>query len=97
MKLLKTRLIQAADRVWRAFLKYGPVDDGRPEGDEFDDALVELRATARFVKAQADAERNVLAAVAAWIKNHGNEIQIGTNEQVDPWPLLASIEAVLKE
>lgn len=29
----------AARRVWKAYLKYGPVDDGRPEGDEFEQAL----------------------------------------------------------
>jgi hypothetical protein len=41
------KLIDAANRVWAASLKYGPVDNGTPEGDEFDDALLELRLEAK--------------------------------------------------
>jgi hypothetical protein len=42
----RQKLVRAARRVWRAFLAWGPVDDGRPEGDEFDRALIELGAIA---------------------------------------------------
>lgn len=45
-----TDLYRASDRVWKASMKYGPVDDGRPEGDEFDEALVHMRATAQVVR-----------------------------------------------
>lgn len=63
MPQLKDRLVEAAHRVWRAFLKFGPVDDGRPEGDEFDDALLHLRATAKRTKFQTTQERRALVAI----------------------------------
>jgi len=37
-----TELVKAAEVTWDAFLAYGPVDDGRPEGDAFDTALTAL-------------------------------------------------------
>jgi hypothetical protein len=43
-------LVKAARRTWRAFLKFGPVDDGRPEGDEFDASLTGLKEAAREAK-----------------------------------------------
>lgn len=33
--------------------------------------------------------------VATWLREWGNVIQIGTNEEVDPWPLLDELESVL--
>jgi hypothetical protein len=57
------RLIDAAGRVHKAFLKYGPVDDGRPEGDEFDAALEELMCAeveARFVYEMQQAKRKAV-------------------------------------
>jgi hypothetical protein len=38
------KLQKAARRVWKAYREYGPVDDGRPEGDEFEAALDALMA-----------------------------------------------------
>lgn len=39
----ESKHILPADRkVWKAFRAYGPVNDGRPEGDAFDEALTEL-------------------------------------------------------
>lgn len=35
-------LLKASREVWQAYLGYGPVDDGRPEGDRFSDSLDEL-------------------------------------------------------
>lgn len=49
------RLILAAHRVWQAYLKFGPVDDGRPEGEEFTVALEELS------KAKEEAKYSVLS------------------------------------
>lgn len=44
-------LTLAARRVWRAYLAWGPVDDGRPEGDKFTEALEELeRLTPRRLR-----------------------------------------------
>jgi hypothetical protein len=41
-----TALVDAAEKVWRASINFGPVDDGRPEGTAFDEALDALmRAT----------------------------------------------------
>ena len=40
---LLEEVIRAADKVWESFLAYGPVDDGRKNGEEFDAALVELK------------------------------------------------------
>ncbi len=45
-KKIVDELNAAAGRVWDAFLDYGPVDDGRPEGDEFDAALDNLMSVA---------------------------------------------------
>lgn len=47
------RLIQTAEAVWQAYLNYGPVDDGRPEGTAFDaalTALMEAKVEARYHK-----------------------------------------------
>lgn len=44
LRAYRREMFAAARRVWAAFLAYGPVDDGRPEGDEFDTALVDLQA-----------------------------------------------------
>jgi hypothetical protein len=63
MATLKDKLVKAADRVWRAWGKWGPVDDGRPEGDEFDEALLELRIAARRTRVQTSRERAALVAV----------------------------------
>ena len=40
----RDRLERAANRTWEAYRKYGPVDDGRPEGDEFEAALDALKS-----------------------------------------------------
>ena len=45
-------LLSASDRVWTTFLEYGPVDDGRPEGDEFDAALMNLRFVSNAAKSR---------------------------------------------
>ncbi len=37
-------LVKTARAVWNAFLKFGPVDDGTPQGDRFDKALDRLMA-----------------------------------------------------
>ena len=42
IKQAAKNLTDAAEDVWKAFLKYGPVDDGRPEGDRFDASLTKL-------------------------------------------------------
>jgi hypothetical protein len=39
-------LILAAQRVWKAYLAYGPVDDGRREGKMFEAALDKLMKAA---------------------------------------------------
>jgi hypothetical protein len=40
------RLADAAVQVWTAYLDYGPVDDGRPEGDAFAESLDNLMIAA---------------------------------------------------
>jgi hypothetical protein len=60
---LKHKLFEAADRVWKASQKYGPVDDGRPEGDEFDDALLNLRVVSKAFEQLVRAERKALVEI----------------------------------
>jgi hypothetical protein len=73
MARLKDRLVEAANRVWHAWGKWGPVDDGRPEGDEFNEALLELRVIARRTKAQTSQERAALVAIVNAADEVGNE------------------------
>lgn len=40
-------LLDAAKRVWQAYLNWGPVDDGTPQGIEFEEALGALRQAIR--------------------------------------------------
>jgi hypothetical protein len=49
-----TDLILAAEWVWDAFLIYGPVDDGRTEGQGFADALTFLMKQTRRVRASRE-------------------------------------------
>lgn len=63
MAKIKDKLAVAADRVWETWRKYGPVDDGRPEGDDFDEALLELRAVSRKHKHQTSSERAALVSI----------------------------------
>lgn len=49
-------LLLAVRRVWNAFLAYGPVDDGRPEGDEFDASLMALMEAYHEAKAKQKRE-----------------------------------------
>ncbi len=60
MKAPIDNLIAAAERVWKAFLAYGPVDDGRPEGDEFDAALTALMEAKHEAKTARNAEKEAL-------------------------------------
>jgi hypothetical protein len=49
-------LLAAAERVWETYLAYGPVDDDRPEGDEFSaalDALMEAAAVLARVRQES--------------------------------------------
>ncbi len=39
---MSNKLFAASQRVCEAYLAYGPVDDGRPEGDDFEAALDSL-------------------------------------------------------
>jgi hypothetical protein len=51
---MSEKLRKAARRVQKAFLKFGPVDDGRPEGEEFEaalDALADAEAEERYAEA----------------------------------------------
>jgi hypothetical protein len=66
----------AANRVWKAFLAYGPVDDGRPEGDKFDEALTHLPSEARqAARSHRALWRALDAIVRAWES-------VGDDEQV---------------
>ncbi len=60
---LKSKMVEAANRVWKAFMAFGPVDDGRPEGDEFDAALMEMRRIAKQTTHQTSTERAVLVSI----------------------------------
>lgn len=51
---LTQELVAAALRVAKACHAYGPVDDGRPEGDEFDESLTNLSALASIAKKSLD-------------------------------------------
>jgi hypothetical protein len=67
MARLDSKLRQAAQRVWEAFLNFGPVDDGRPEGDAFDTALIDLRVAAKKYTHQTTVERAALVEIVnAW-------------------------------
>jgi hypothetical protein len=45
-----TALVRAAKAAWDAFVRYGPVDDGRPQGEAFDQALDALMKATHEVK-----------------------------------------------
>ncbi len=47
MKKALRELYEAAEAVMSAYLAYGPVEDGRPEGKAFEEALDKL-SLARF-------------------------------------------------
>ena len=85
---VKSRIVEAANRVWKAFMRYGPVDDGRPEGDEFDAALMDLRLVAKGRMYQTDAERAALVVVVNALDDVGG----------DPvhWKVREAIEAARK-
>ena len=36
-------LFKQVERVWKALLEYGPLDDGTPQGKELEDAIIDLR------------------------------------------------------
>ncbi len=57
------KLIDDANKCWDAFLNYGPVDDGRPEGDAFDEALMALRTSARKATHYTRDERAALVNI----------------------------------
>lgn len=69
---LKDALCEAANRVWETWMKYGPVDDGRPEGDDFDTALMELRLAAKRFRIQATEERKALVNIVNAASGTGN-------------------------
>lgn len=46
------KLLVESRNVWLAFLDYGPVDDGRPEGEAFDAALVKLQEATFVLQCQ---------------------------------------------
>ena len=58
-------LIKVADRVWKAYLKFGPVDDGRPEGEEFSDALDHLRGISREIAYMQNTRGHTRKAIRA--------------------------------
>lgn len=47
-------LLLAAQRTWKAFLKFGPVNDGRPEGDAFTVALENLLVATKHTQKKID-------------------------------------------
>ena len=46
-----TPLIRAAVAAWNAYIKFGPVDDGRPEGEAFEESLDALMAAIHAARA----------------------------------------------
>ena len=81
---ITSKLVGAARRVWRAFLKFGPVDDGRPEGDEFDRSLIALSATAKLaVRLEVDYRAALVAIISAADEVGGEPIHYKVREAIE--------------
>lgn len=65
-KKVKGKLAEACDKVWRAFLAYGPVEGGgmtEEAGEAFDSALMEMRLAYKAFVFQTSAERMALVEI----------------------------------
>lgn len=102
---LGTMLVDPGVEGWDGTIQAPPtpddVADAQARGYDpapYTVAEVGDEADARLIVTAVNAHADLLAAcekVAAWLKHEGNVIQIGTNEEVDPWPMLDVLQAAI--
>lgn len=76
-------LTDACNQAWKAFLAYGPVDDGRPEGDAFDEALTSMQAHAEAGGKYIRKELKQLRRLAASLDE---SLQLLAKIRYQSWP-----------